>query len=596
MAILYLISVIALWTGIVLSRKSDEKQNLAVWCICAVMLVMCVQVLCGGIMEKLGIAITCGSIGMANLVVSLGLGIWIAKKGVQAYEIKALDVISVAIILGMTLGYGVFKFGGNFDKMGFYVSVDAAAHCHFAKTVALEHRFSDITTQYFAALPIGLLMQVQLELTGCRVFDLYRSFLFGEMIYTTLSAGLFWALLRERCGEGKWQRFVPLLLTPLYWAGYPVYATLYGFSYLETAVCLVNLELILLNQFYGKKTYRLVSVIGLNLVLYGVFVSYTLFVPTAFFGAFITIAIQMVKEAGGKTLKAINWRNASRMLAVFLLPSVLGMVFSAVNLRHAVPGSGIDYEGGCYSDIYSNFILPLPFVIIGLFCMYKKKDGRFMFPILAVHIAFMALLLIGLLQHKVSVYYYTKNNSILWLMTWAAVAEAVWGMMHRTKWAAVLPLYFYLVVGCGYKVDPWLKEINDTATRVQVRSFVDLIVTNTERFFRWPDLDDEKMALFRYADEHYNVDEVLSINYEMETKWFWALTGGRNFIYRGSYEGILRYIEEQNIRYIVAEHCELYSRMEPYFDTLEVVTENNRGKIFKIPEGSRPAMDAPALP
>ena len=597
MAILYLISVITLWTGIMLLRKSDEKQNLVIWVFCAAILDMCVQVLCGGIIGKLGLPVSCGSIGIANLAVSIGLGLWIARKGRQEYEIKVLDIISLAVILGITLTFSLVKYGRNLDKLGF-ISVDASAHCRFAKRVALDHTFS--SNLYFTSLTTGMMMQVQLELTGCRAFDLFKAFIFGEIIYTTLAAGLFWALLRQRCGEGKWQRLVPLALTPFYWAGYPVYSTLFGFSYLGVATSLFNLELILTDQFCRKKTYRFVSVIGLNLALYGIFVSYSMFVPTAFFGAFIAIAIQMAKDAGG-IRNAIRIKNAGLMLAVFLVPTVLGLMYSFVNLSSATPGGDIANEGGCYNDMYSSFILPLPFVLIGLYCLIKKRDSRFMLPMLAVHLIFMAVLLLGLIKNEVSVYYYVKNNNFLWLMVWTLVAEAIWGMMNRTKLAVLFPLFFYSVLFMGKYVDPWLNNIKGITTRVSVWSYVDLILVNNTYFNHKPEINQGKLELFRFVDENYDPDQVMSANLEIENGWYKTLTGGENTYTYGSYEDFLQEIEELNIRYIVAGYRVggmrgIYKDIEPYLNTLEVMMENEEGKVFKIPEGSRPTVDAPAKP
>lgn len=490
----------------------------------------------------------------------------------------------------MTLLFCFLKYGRSIDKLSF-IDVDAAAHCYYAKDVALNHTFS--INKYFTSLTTGMIMRVQLELTGCSTFDLYRSFLICETMYFMLAAGLFWALLRERCEDGKWRLFVSLVLLPFYWAGYPAYSTMQGYSYLGVGTSLINLELILLDQFCRRKTYRFVSILGLNLALYGVFVSYTLFVPTAFIGAFIVIAIQMMKEEGGIIRNLIGWRNACVMLAVFLLPSVLGMLYSAGDMNEVTPGQGITLEGGGYKDIYSNFILPLPFIMIVIFCLFKRKDGRFILPLLAVHVVLMVILFIGLLQNKVSVYYYVKNNNVLWLLVWVVVAEAIWGMMGRTKWAALLPLYFYIVLGCGMFVDPWLNENKKIIPKVQYS--VDLHMSNWNWFMHPADTNYDKMALFRYAYEHYDIDEVMNVNYPLENKWFSALTGGQNFFYVGTYEDFLQRLEDNNIRYIVGEYCERYSQFEPYFDTLEVITENSRGKIFKIPENSRPTVDAPAL-
>lgn len=587
MAILYLVSIIILWAGIVLCRKSEKKLNLAIWGICSAMLDLCVQVFCGGIIGKLGLPVSCGSIGIANLAVCLVLVLWIVKKGTQAYEIKVLDLISALAVLGITLLFGFSKYGLHLDRIDF-ISVDASVHCRMAKNVALESAFS--TNLFFTSLNTGMLMQVQLELTGCKAFDLYKAFILGEMIYASLSALLFWALLRERCGEGKWQRLVPLILTPFYWAGYPVYTTLFGFSYLGAAVSLFNLELILTDQLCRKKTYRFVSVLGLNLVLFGVFVSYSMFVPTVFFGAFIAIALQMLKEADGKIRKVVSLKNIGLMLAVFLIPSVLGMLYSFADIGAASPGGAISKEGGCYNDMYSSFILPLPFALIGLYCLIRKKEGRFMLPMLAVHLMFMAVLLIGLSQHKVSVYYYVKSNNFLWLMVWVLVAEAVWGMMARTKLAVLLPLFFYCVLGMGKYVDPWLEGIKGITTRVHVWSYVDLILLNNTYFNLSTRTGQDQMELYRYADENFDPAEVMSVHGQLENGWFRTLTGSDNTFSYGDCPELLQELEDNHIKYILVgkntRYIPCYKAVEPYLNTLEVIKENDAGKVLRIPEGS----------
>lgn len=594
MAVLYLISVITLWVGIVLIRKSEKKQNLAVWAICSAMLALGVQVLCGGIIGKLGIPISCTSIGITNLLASAGLGLWITKKGRQAYEIKALDIVSVAALVGMTLIFGLKKYGTSLDLPAF-ISVDSAAHCHMARTVAIEHRLP--TNLYFTSMTTGLLMQAYHEVTGCAWFDVYKVYMFTEIVYTTLSAWLFWALLRERCGEDKWKRFVPLAVTPFYWAGYPVYTTLYGFSYLGAATSLINLGLILLDQMWRKKTDRIITILGLNLVLYGVFVSYTLFAPTAFFGVFITIALAMRRRAGGKIRQAVTLKNAGLMLAVFLIPSVLGMMYSIGDISHAAPGGGIINEGGCYNDLYSNFILPLPFAIMGLYFVIRNRDGRSLTPTIAVHAVFMAIMLAGLMIHRVSVYYYVKNNNVLWMLVWILVTEAVWGMMERTKWAVLFPIFFYGVLFMGKYVDPVLAEANPYTLRVRVWDYVDLILVNNTNFNHVPDVNREKIGLFRYTYEHCDPDEVMDLDFHLESWWYKAITGAENIFCEGPYEGFLQELEDKNIRYIVAGYsCGGYKTFKPYLNTLEVVMENGEGKVFRIPEGSRPTLDAPPLP
>lgn len=574
MAIIYLLSVAALWSGIMLIRKSGEKQNLLVWVFLSAMMVMCFQTLFGGIVNKLGIAVTLVPMGLGNLAGAAGCFLHARRKGRQEYEVKALDIISVALLLGIILLFGFSKYGRHLDTIDF-VSVDATAHCRDAIGVALEHRLP--INLYFSCLNTGLMMQVYQGLTGAGRFDLYRVFLWCELFYTALAALLFWGLVRQRCGEGKWQRFVPLLLTPFYWAGYPVYSTLFGFSYLGMSVCLYLVILTLLDQYFHERIGRGWFIAGLNLTLYGIIVSYTLFVPAAFFGVFAALAWDMRKKG-----KLISKENIVMMLEVFLIPTALGLIYSISNVEALAPGGGIINEGGCYNDIYANFILPAPFMILGIYFLVSRKDGGWVLPMTWAQVIAMAVMLAGLMTRRVSVYYYSKMNSIFWVLCWVLVAEAILGMMKHCKWAVLFPFLFYGILFCGKYADTWLERANPLAGRVKVWNFCDLILINNTYFNFSPVITEDTIALDRYADEHFEPGEVVGVFQIRENGWFNVLTDQRDIFVNVGYEDFLREVEEKGYRYICAGYGNTYDDYREYLEMQETVMENDGGKILKI--------------
>lgn len=593
MAIGYLLSAAALWAGMMTVRKSGEKQNFLVWLFLSALGVMGFQALYGGVLNKLGIGLTLLSMGAGNLAAAVLCFLWTARKGRQAYGVKLFDIVSAAAMTGMVLVFCLIRYGSHLDRINF-VSTDSAAHAGMAIRTALEHRLP--TNLYFTCVNTGMMMQVYQALTGAGRFDLYRVFLLCESVYAGLAALLFWGLIRQRCGEGKWQLFLPLLLTPFYWAGYPVYSTLFGFSYLGMSVCLLTAVLTLLDL-YGRDRIRTGAFIaGMNLALYGLFICYTLFVPTAFFGAFASLAWKMGRDRGKKL---ISGKNILMMLKVFLLPTVLGLMYSFSNVGELASGGGIRNEGGCYNDIYSNFILLIPFMALGIYFLVTRKEGGYLLPMTAVQVILMGVMMAGLLTRRVSVYYYTKMNSVFWLLSWALTAEAVLGMMHRCRWAILFPFFFYGVVFTGKYMDSWMEKANRLAGRVEVWNFCDLIMINNTYFNSQRSiLPADTMELYRYAEEHFEPGEAAGVHDELENRWFGALTGQENTYTYASPEEFLQETEEKGIRYIVAGYSDPYLAYEEYLDRQEVVTENSAGKIFRVTVKSsdRSPAEAPPAP
>ena len=576
MAILYLLSAAALWTGMMAVRKSGEKQNFPVWLFITAMLFMGFQALYGGVLGKLGVPLTMPSMAAGNLAAAAACFVLAARKGRQAYEIRLSDAVSVLVILGIICLYSISKYGKNLDVID-YVTVDAASHANSAATVALEHRLP--MNLYFSSLNTGMAMQVYQALTGAGRFDLYRVFNLCESAYTALAAMLFWGLMRQRCGEGRWQRLVPLLLTPFYWAGYPLYSTLFGFSYLGMSVCILLVIVSLLHEYCRDRISPVFFILGMNLMLYGIFVCYTMFVPVAFFGAFGTMFLKMCREKGRKL---VSRENILTMLKIFLFPTVLGMLYSFGNLEALGPDGGIRNEGGCYNDIYSNFIILVPFMALGIYFLVSRREGGYLLPTALVTGVMIVLLMAGLMTRKVSVYYYTKINSVFWMIAWILTGECILGLMRHCRWAVLFPLFFYGVVFMGKYWDAWMDNASGLAGRVQVWNFCDLIMINNTYFNFESFMTPDTMELYRYADEHFAPGEAAAVNRDRENGWFRMLTGQEETFTSASYEEFVKEIGEKNIQYICAGYGAQYDRYREFLDKQTVLTENSAGKVFRV--------------
>ncbi|MBQ9307867.1 MAG: hypothetical protein IJ229_08080 [Clostridia bacterium] len=573
----FLLSVVGLFAAVVLFPKSKVRLPLMPYLVVSCLLSLCMQVLTAGVLQLVHVGISLMSMMIVNLLCAVLCLIGVHKEGRQRYTVKALDVLSVLLIVAMTAVFGIWRYGK--DLHIFSASVDDAMHARYARTVALEHRFS--MNLYFTSLIEGLMMQVYMALTGKGAFDANAMYVLGEILFAGLGALIFWALLRVRSKEESGLfLLLPLLLTPLYWAGYPLYSTLFGFAYLGLVICLLALLLILLDGMMREKLSWGFGILSLNLVLYGVFVSYTLFVPTAFFGTFLALCVYMKKH----TEKLVSLPNILTMLKVFLVPSVLGMLYSYVDLKAISPGGLISWSGGCYNDLYSNFILPLPLACIGIYFLVHKREGTYLFPVLSVQLLLTLGMLIGMIRGGVSIYYYSKNNSALWLFVWLLVAEGIYGMMAQTVKAILFPALFYGMLFMGKIGDKWIEEATPAQAvyRVESSAFNDLILLNSVYMMIPTEMDADTMALYRYVDENLREQELVQMNGILQSVWYTTLTGQENNLMLGGLEE-LQHEVEAGAEWICACYAsDAYRECEAYLDGFALIYENSAGRILHV--------------
>ena len=137
-SIIYFISFLALWAGVVLSKKSDEKKNIIVELIKGGFLVLAAQSFAAGVLGIVHLPVSALTIGLGNVIFSILICVWIKKKGIQHFYIKILDIVAVATIALLIYAFAMHRYGKDFHIN--FVSVDASVHCKSALTVALEHK------------------------------------------------------------------------------------------------------------------------------------------------------------------------------------------------------------------------------------------------------------------------------------------------------------------------------------------------------------------------------------------------------------------------------------------------------------------------
>lgn len=575
-AVFYLLSVVSLWVAVFIIKKSDAKVSAAVWLICSAFLVICNQAIFGGLFWLCHISISIISIGITNLLTAIICIFFISRLGIQKYYIKPFEIIELLIISYFICKFAAARFGHDLHIN--FVLVDASSHYGMSKDIALNH--TPDNNMYFAALTSGLMMEVYKVFTHGDIFHMYRMFIICEVIYTAFTAFLFWALLRQRAKNSIFYTITILIITIIYWKGYPAYSTIFGYSYFVMGINIITLLIFIVNAYLSDEYNKKLMIVFMNLLLHGIFVCYTLFVPTTFFGVFIALAIYMIMR---DKKKFINKKNIFEMLYVFLIPSVLGLIQSFSNVQYlAGSGDGISHDGGCYSDFYSNFIPLIPFAIIGVYIIFKEKKKDSLIPITIVQLLFMLFLFYRAMNGTVSAYYYMKNNSLVWTILWVLTAEAIFYMTDICKGAIIFSIMFYGFVYMGLHGDDHIQVRNDRFINVSSRNTFNIIYFNDEFMLAYPLLDSDTIDLYEYVNKNCQDKYVISVNTEPGNGWFNAMnSNGLGFCY-GGYTAFEDMVNE-DVGYLCICYTAPYFESQEYFDKFsDVVYENKMGRIVRI--------------
>lgn len=574
--IIYFISVALLFVAILLCPKSQKKTGLISWIILGSYGVFLTQTVTAGILNLLHIGPGLGSVAAANFIVSVVILVFIVKKGIQAYTFSTLDLANVLVITAFVVLVMYHHHGIHLDIS--YASVDGATHAGYARVVASSHTFP--TNMFFSALQTGLLMEAATTL-GIG-FSVYKIFVLMECIYTLYSALLFWCLIRRHTEHTAIRSFL-FLPTLLYWCGYPLYTTVFGFSYFGCGVSILNMILLLTDLYMDENYHRAFVISALNSGLFSIFVCYTMFVPIAFFGLFITLVYIMWKK---ERKKLFSLKNALTMIAVFALPSILGLIYSVKDVRHLAPGAGISRDGGGYFNLYSDFILLIPLAVFGLVHMIKSKKPLAELFSSVLQAALMAVFFIFAMQGRVSSYYYMKNNNLAWLLLWVLVVYATDLLIASEKVHIITfyALFLFILLMCR-RGDGFVNRRNARFIAVPSGKLLN-IYSYTDAWFKAPTrIPVDMLDLYHYVYDHTEPGETICVNDEMMCRWFKTLTGNDKEFSYGTAEDLQK-LPDEKTRYMLCVYSNIYNQTEEYLTSSYsgVVYRNSAGYLVRISE------------
>lgn len=389
--------------------KKEEEEGIFEGIILAIIVGMSVQALAMGILQIVHLPVNCYSVGIVNTILGAVL-LYDVKRNhkKQKYVFDKKDGLIQLLFLGLVVAWGVGRFGIGLDWFHYEVT-DPGKHVVEALLVSNNQ---GIRGMYYAQGLVGLLYQSLKVFPGTSAFQTAIVF---EVFVLYLVISSFWSTIR-RYVQTWGSLFVAFILSCLYFFGYPICGETFGSQYLVCGLMLVTACIAVYNKYFYDVWNKEISIIALMILANGLAVCYAQFCPVVFSAMGIGI---IVKEKNFK-------RTVITGLLIFLLPCINAVIFVLIGaLGGAGISGGLALEGYIYRDLYSDFLLILPFALVrlGLDLKAKKFSVDWLGFVLVVIwvLAFFAGVLIG----KIQGYYYYKNYYLLWIFVWVLGSSAI---------------------------------------------------------------------------------------------------------------------------------------------------------------------------
>ncbi len=568
-------------TGIYLLPKTENRILGAVWLPVSFMVLCCIQTFSAAVFSLIYVPINLWTIGSVNML--LGIVLWwqIRKeKKVQDYSYGLVDGVVFGLLLLLLAGFMWVTYGANLDIH--YHAIDAMVHMKNAMIVMYDETVSDM---FFSPLQHGMLLQLLAPLFDADVY--YKIYIVSDSLHLLFSWCMCYAVIR-RFATDRFLKRIAVLVTCMYAAGYPMNSNLFGFTYLGTAATITAYLLIVTELYLEEEIDGKWSVFMLSLGCLAIFQCYVLFMPVAFFG--IATALLIKQKRKGELISVTTLKQG---VAIFLAPTALGLIHTYMGIfadRGVSIGSAISVEGGIYKNLYSNFLIWLPFALLAMYKLIKSKKNS----ILMIFTAMLLLFMLGMLAlgifGMVSAYYFYKCYNILWLLL---IVLAYMGLTYlrgdgRFLAGTVFATWFIVFAAFLLNAEGFIQNKNPMFVQdIRAPLYNDIYSFNIG-FCRSASYDAGNTELFAYMAENMvrGEDEIAAAG-ELEDYYYLEGITGRDqpieyMYWRVGEDVYFEYLNEHTDYVVILYDAEFYEKYQTFFDGLERVYQNEAGYIAKM--------------
>lgn len=479
-SIIYVISFSILLILLFIYKKNEKKVNGISYFVFSLLLVWCYEAVTAGLVNLANIPINLLSVSVCDFVASVILLIVFMKKGRQKQEYywKYEDFVAIAVVTFIAVMIAYYRFDGWFEIFRFKTG-DGANHLVFAEDVI---RTGNIDSMFFQKLRDSLLLSLIEPVLGTTCY--YKIFLAFQTFLFALSGVTFWALIEDTL-ESLSKKVIGLVLVIIYMLGYPLNNLLYGFTYWGTSILLITLIIYLFKEYKKENiSFRNLMIVAFFLNA-AICVCYVYFAPIVFGAQFIYVWAERKNYRKEKILYTIfPLFLAGVFCIVYIYFGMFSSVFSAKVVveeagqtaieeteqaaveetgqtaiekteqavaeeteqaaieeteqtqieKEEMSGwedwdgslvSGFAIPGIAYFDLYSNFVLLIPFLCIYFWNIHIKRrtDEYTLMTILTL--AYIGVQFLLCLKGFISIYYFSKNYNLLWFLCFAIMVKVI---------------------------------------------------------------------------------------------------------------------------------------------------------------------------
>lgn len=593
MSILYVISTIILFGLAIMVEKSKEKIEITKSIALGSVLMLAYNGFISYILNLINIPITLLSLSVTNLVISILLTIKIVKdKTIQKYTISKTNIIAIALLVIITGSIIAINFGG-LSKIR-YISMDAREHYkaarEFSENTSLSNKAKENNTvgeafMFMGYVNAGILFKIFNPYIG--TVNLYKIYILFEAFVYLLTGVIFYFIL-----ENIWKKqdkkssikakIIGMIFTIIYFLGYPLNAWISGFHYLVLGILSVEgIICVFSTQSKNIKLgYKLIILFLLNFAL---ILSYSLFCPFVYLAEFIYYCFEYKK-----------YRNKIQLflstLVTLIIPGIIGVTYLILPSFGTV-GSSIAHEGWIYKNLWSNFILFIPFTIYTIYKNIKNKKITFSNIMLLTLALYMGALFVGTKTGRCAEYYFHKNYFILWIMLIYLNTKGMIEFINEEKQKYIIYIYtiiYLLIFGVStiYQTT-YISEKNNDSLNNTMEIFTfnkTMIFAKNAEFITQKDLEllekTEDVIKNNWQKRDNDILFVISPNKE---RWLQSLTGYINKLYENKEEAIEN-LKQEKYKYIVTFEDEAsYQYMKENIKTenMKLIYQNEIGKIYE---------------
>lgn len=583
-AVIYVVSTILLFILISLVKKNNQKLEITKTIAVILTLMLGYNTLCAYILNLINIPITLNALSIINAICSIVILAKIIKsREIQKYTVSKTNILVVLLFIAITTVIVHINFA-DLTKVR-YVSMDAREHYkaarEFSENTSLSNKAKENNTVGEAFMPMGyvnagILFKVVEPYIGTVM--LYKLFILFESFVYLLTGIMFYMLVEKYISKIN-SKIIAIIFSVIYVLGYPLNAWISGFHYLVIGILFIEAIIYIVSQIGRLELkYELIIMFVLN---FGLILSYSLFCPFVYGAEFVYFIYKYRKEK----IKLFLF-----VLVPLILPGIIGVDYLIVPALGKV-GASIALEGWLYKNLWSNFILFVPFAIYALYKNIRNKEFTFENILLLFLALYMVVLFIGTKTGKCSEYYFYKNYFILWMMIILLNIKGMLKTLEQQNGQYIVFAYtiIYLIVF----------SISVYTGKTYVLQKADDSLSKTMEIFTFNNtMINAKNAEFITKDEltmYYEMEKIIQNNWRKydnqilfvtdptPERWIQSLTGYKNILFDDKQYAIEN-LQQENYQYIVTfENKNTYQNMKKYInvENLEVIYTSNIGKIYK---------------